>query len=363
MNDRRLERLRRRCSVPQFNPSFVPTFRSDNTFHVRAGPHAGPVVEVADVDESGTLADVVEMIDGDHPVEEILGAFDEADHEEICQFLEHLLERNVVTDATVDARTEISEYYGVSPHFDETNRTRLREADVLIVSVGRMGRYVADDLLEVGVGAVRHCRLSADGHASAADDGWAGDTVRPVEASALDRNVAECEYLIYVADRPEPTVLEALNDVAYRSKTPWMVGQVQGFDGFVGPMIFPDLTGCYNCFVDRTRMHVTKPDGYDDYRNAASETLGRRDATLPPFARLIAGYATLDFLNLLSFGEGFSAGRVIHVGALDLAVQVDDVLKVPRCPVCGKEPGEDVSRFVDNLDVTRARAFLEAGDE
>lgn len=362
MAEERLERLRRQVSVPQFNPSFVPTVFDENTVHIRAGPHTGPVVEISDQDETGTLVEVVEMIDGTHSVSDIVGAFDEAELEEICRFLEYLSERNVITDASHRPRATVEEYYAVNPDFDERNRTRLDEADVLIAAVGRLGRFAARDLLDMGVGTIRFAPLGVDTSEAGGADIEGNERVQLLEEPALESNVEACDCLLYVADRPMSTLLEEINEVAHRSKTPWMVAQIHGFDGFVGPMIFPGQTACQTCFTERTRAHVSGPRGYADFRAEAGEANERLGATLPPFARLVSGYATLDFLNLIAYGQGYTAGRIIHVGALDLAVQVDDVLRLPRCPVCGKDPGDDVSRFVDDLDQVRAHRISEDSD-
>lgn len=346
MNNQKVERLKERLAVPAFNPAFVPVTISENTVHIRAGPHTGSVITITDEEGSNSLKSLVELIDGETPIEDILSEFDEDDQLQVLRLFEHLLDESVMFDASTTERPRTREYYTVKPQFEDSQRTRLEETDLLILSVGPMGEYVAEDVAELGVGSIRFCNPFDD------DDGSVEnvDAVTVVSASEIESCIKDCDAVVYLADRALPELTSRVNQITHETDTPWMVGQIQGFDGFVGPMIFPGNTACYNCFVERTLSNVEDPDMYRAGRNHANSSAS---APLPPFARLVAGYVTLDLLHLLAFGQGFTAGRIIHVNGIDLSVEVDDVLKLPRCRVCGKEPGDDIGRFLDNEDIVR----------
>jgi hypothetical protein len=66
---------------------------------------------------------------------------------------------------------------------------------------------------------------------------------------------------------------------------------------------------------------------------------------------------SLDLLHLLAYGVGYTAERVVTMNAIDLSMETNRVLKLPRCPVCGKQPGDDQARFVGLEDMVAAEEF------
>jgi hypothetical protein len=58
---------------------------------------------------------------------------------------------------------------------------------------------------------------------------------------------------------------------------------------------------------------------------------------LPVYAEIVAGYATLAVVHFLVRGASFALGRVLTLDFDRMLIDVEDVLKLPRCPVCGRE--------------------------
>jgi bacteriocin biosynthesis cyclodehydratase domain-containing protein len=338
MVDRRA-RLAEQLGTPEFNPAYVPIVLDDDTVHVRAGPHAGTTLTVSDNDESSALADVVELVDGTNSLDDILEEFGEEMQDELLDFFEYLSSKNVLRDAGETPRPSVRDYAAVKPFGAEYADWDEDDPDVLVVSVGDIGRHMVQELGSLGLAPV--WQYSETGPA------MDGDGIRAVEREELASTIEDVDVVSFLADRPAPELAEDVNEITHRTDTPWQVGQIQGFDAYVGPTIFPGETACYRCFHRRTLTNVDDVSDYRSYLQQAES--GQEPSPIPFLSRTVAGYAGLDLLNLLAFGQGLTAGRVVHFDALDLSVSVDDVLKLPRCGVCGVEE-VDQSRFVSNLD-------------
>lgn len=141
-----------------------------------------------------------------------------------------------------------------------------------------------------------------------------------------------------------------------------MVGQIRGFDGIIGPAIFPGETACYECFHERMLSNIPNIGGYRALEYEKEEN-SLATASLPMFSRAVAGYLSLDVLYLLSYGIGYTSGRVVTVNSLDLSTEVNEVLKLPRCDACGRDSRVDASRFVSLEDMVKGARLQSVGDD
>lgn len=352
MAEDRRERLRERLTHPVVNPSFVPVMVDEDTLHVRAGPWTGPALTVEESDEEGALAELFSMLDGETHIDEVLGAFDESDHDAILGLFERMMRKHVVYDAGERPGERGWPQLVLTPEFREPNYENLAAADVLVVNAGRIGPGMAEDLVATGVGSVRFAQ-PLDGAARDVSHLADEPNFAAVE-DGIDAAIADAQYVVYAADREYPDLAAAVNERAHETTTPWMVVERRGLDGLVGPTVFPGETGCYHCMTRRIEADLPADDDYRTFLDVLDGDEGPATAGLPSYSRMLAGYATVDLLHLLAYGRSFTAGRSLVVSFLDLSVEVDEVLKLPRCEVCGKRVGDDVERFVTVEDLAAA---------
>ncbi|WP_323171288.1 TOMM precursor leader peptide-binding protein [Natrialba sp. PRR66] len=341
-----------RLEKPKLNPSFIAIQADQDTYHIRAGPWTGPVLTIKETDEEDAIEDLFELLDGEHTLEEIFAAFDEEDHAAIGSLLEQLADRNIIYDGA-----EISTNLGGpqlmhSSRFQHESRTPLGETDALVINAGSIAVQIAQDLLESGVGTVRFAQPIPEAKADVSDFRSDGRFELVAEGDFTDA-IADTTAAIYAADRAYPALGEEISKTADETGTPWMLAQVSGFDGLVGPTVFPGETGCYNCLQRRTAANINDVT-YDMYRDTLSDQPGLSTEGLPSYSRMVAGYSTIDFLHLLAYGQSFTIGRSLVINFLDLSVEVNDVLRLPRCDICGKDPGDDMPRFINIRDRVKA---------
>ena len=336
---------------PILNPAFVAVASGPNTLQIRAGPWSGRVMTIREDDEEDALETLFEKLDGEHALNEILAPYDDADREAILGLLQQLREKNVIYDAA-DWDGEVGRpQLQVTPRFTGETASRLEDSSVLVAGVGELGPQIAADLVRSGVGSVALTSLGGDTTEGIKDPLGLLDRLDEEESfEVTDGDVADvlarvdAAMLATDADRPE--IATAFNEFAHEAGTPWMLAQVRGFDGLVGPVVFPGETACYRCLERRIESNVQDPKAYAAYRDGLADEPTLVSVGLPSFARTVAGYATVDFLYLLAYGQAFTVGRSLVLSFLDLSMEINELLKVPRCEVCGTSPGEDVKRFV-----------------
>jgi bacteriocin biosynthesis cyclodehydratase domain-containing protein len=357
MTGDRRERLERALSKPKLNPAFVVMRADEETFHVRAGPWTGPVLTIRETDDEDALADLFALLDGTNSLREVLAAFEEGDRDDVLALLDGLAQKNVVYDAAEYPDEQGWPQVVHSRKFSAENYRRLDEATALVVNAGEIGPQIAEDLARTGVGEVA---IVQPVERARADCSHLADreNVTMLEGG-LAAAVRASEYVAFAADGEYPSVAAELDRVARETDTPWMLVQRRGFDGLVGPVFRPGKTGCYNCLERRIAANLSNPESYADYRNGFGEVEAEAGSLasvgLHAYGRMLAGYATVDLLNLLAYGQAYTVGKTITVNFLDLSTEVNDVLKLPRCEACGKSAGEDDKRFVTVEDVVEAK--------
>lgn len=351
-----MERLREELPYPQFNPSCVPVQIDDNTFHVRGGPWSGPILTIRDRDGDGVLTTLVDLIDGETPVEDIVASFKGERQPEVVEALVSLRKNDAIHDASAYEADAHYNHTAMRPfEVDDADRDRSRglggkSASVLVITDDTLGTAIAEDLFEAGTSDLTVHPLESD----VATDLPAGVDRHPSES--IDDAVSAADFVVLATGTERPAIAEELNRVAHSTRTPWTSVYAVGYDGLVGPTIFPGETACYQCLTHRVNSNVARPEFYESYREGlASDAPGSGpEPSHPAFRRTLAGIATLDIEHVLEYGAGFTAGRLVTMSAVDLSLSADRVLKVPRCDVCGKSAGEETSPLVTLGDLRDA---------
>ncbi len=319
-----IERLERDVPKPTVHSSFTPVEVSPDEVQFRVGPWSGPVYTIADDDGDGEVRRLVRALDGETPVRDLLADFEGETRTQVVSVLSALAEKGVLApgqrgnedahERTTESQTsdELDRYGRVRASLSDEDLAAARERDVAVVGGGTTAGLVAENLRGMGV---------------------APATVAPDERDLLSDVVASADLLVCALDRPRPDLLGAVNRQANDAGTRWLVGQIHGLDGLVGPTVVPGETACYSCFRERMLANVEfRTDAYADEFAGNSSGMG-----LSPLAQIVAGYLTLDAAHLLVGNAGFTAGSVLHFDFFDFGVESNEVLKRPRCEVCGRD--------------------------
>jgi bacteriocin biosynthesis cyclodehydratase domain-containing protein len=171
----------------------------------------------------------------------------------------------------------------------------------------------------------------------------AGDRVLAAEIEAAlgslgigSAEPAAADFVIACEERPGFAFFDAFNDVCLDHGTRWLRVAVHGTTAQLGPTFVPHETCCYTCFDLRVRSHEADLDGFAAYRGHADAA---DEGLLAPLRVAIAAEAALEAARILTgFGPAATVGRFYELDARTPERVGHDVLKVPRCPSCGRKP-------------------------
>lgn len=311
-----------RLSHPAIKPPYVPVVIDRDTIEFRIGPWAGPAFTITDLHGDGRLADIAGLLDGHRSVHDILDEFPPTDRATIEDVIDRLYEDGVLVDAEAASADQLGGYLSSLAPFDGLGAPDVSDTAIVVVNVGTIGGMIIDDLRSMDVGDITLCEPTTD------------STRRASNQQNLRETIEAADYVVYAETSPNPDLVGRINRYAIDTSTPWIPGRVHGLDGIIGPAVLPGTTSCYECFRSRASANM---NGEADYQQI--EAAGATDAPFRPgrsFARVIAGYLTIDLLHLLGNGTAFTLGRIFHFDFFDFSVESNTVLKLPRCRVCSQ---------------------------
>ncbi|WP_049928868.1 TOMM precursor leader peptide-binding protein [Halopiger goleimassiliensis] len=323
---------------PAINPIFVPLKISDNEIEFRVGPFAGAKHTIKDSDEEGTIAELLEYIDGRSTVSEILDQFDEEHREEIRSVVATLLEKKALIDVSDRDPNSLWSYSTLADRVSDEELDRLRTATVGVVTRGRIGAMVAADLAETGVDRVQLLDVDDDRRGIVESiDGVVTHT------DTVDSLVSNVEYVVYADNTPGMDFAKRVNERAVETDTPLTVGHVLGIEAIVGPTIVPGQTPCLSCLLERWRMNQTASENYQAFIESVPD---QQRVHLPSHSRIVGGLVAKEATTQLLTGHGYVVGRTLDIDLVSMNMETNEIMKMPRCDVCGAS-SENWQRLID----------------
>jgi thiazole/oxazole-forming peptide maturase SagC family component len=159
-----------------------------------------------------------------------------------------------------------------------------------------------------------------------------------LDASGLHVAVTDADLVVMAFEQHDLQLAHLLNRVCLKENKPWMIASADGNLGLIGPLFLPRKTACYSCYAALTDSAIANREMSRRYRqHVIRRGAGSFFPGLPAFAEIVAGHACLAAVQYLLRKESFVTGRVMIINFDRMLIQMEDVLKLPRCPVCGLE--------------------------
>lgn len=306
---------------PAVNPAYL-VIRTGNSVYIRPGPWSGPTYTVHDEPTSDGER-LFDLLDGERALAEIYRIF--GDNDQVERILRELERKNVVS--VLDSESAVPRpRIPIETRRDSITATTENGIDVHLLSHGNIGSTVAEYLAQF--------------------DGEVTRTAIDSEPDVSTDLIADADFVIYLSDSIAPPLPKVINRACLERDTPWLNGQVNGFDAVVGPTVVPRESACYQCYLSRREANE-RANRWNLYRKGAS--LSNSEATFTPLVHLVEAYVCMELAHLFQFGQGLTVERIFAVSATDMATEINDVLKVPRCSACAKL--RERQRFVNFDDL------------
>lgn len=355
--------------APRIKNGYVVIAHGRDKIEIRTGSWSGPVVHIVDDHQTEILADIVSLLDGKHSIEQIVRDIGEKHEPLILGLLKELVQRGVVDSDIPPTDSPIRSFFSLyDPHADRVTAA-IRSARICVIGAGILGSRVSVNLAALGVRRIRivdsktvdeahiqlspllaRCKIGEPlGQAlvklignlnsnSEVETDWVD---APIGTSMDDlRSIIHgYDLILACTDHPAPALWNELNRAALATEQMWSIATLDGLDGQVGPTFLPFETACYRCLELRVGSHAADYEQYLAYMEqlrSSEEVSHRGYAGLPGFADVIAGLLTSDVPNLINTKTGYTIGKLILVYFPVLDFQTHRILKLPRCPECGK---------------------------
>jgi len=326
---------------------------------VQFGTRSHPSELLRDGDLRGTLAAIAgRLTNGPATLAELLSRVREEVRDEARDVITDLLQRGILTDVR---RSPVAQYLG----YTLTGETTLAARSVSLIGAGPTGGRVAHSLMQHGLSRVtllddrpadrlwhqyapfgpapdhrpgakaQHAlrdQLRAAGHRGV-------ETLdAPLDPDGVGVAARESDLVILALEQPDLRLAHVVNRVCIRAGMPWLLATMDGNVGLVGPLFIPGHTACYNDFRALADAATPSPEMARRHQQHILERgAGSFFPGLPAYADIVAGHTALAAVSFLLRGTSFALGRVLVINFDRMLIDVEDILRLPRCPVCGTE--------------------------
>ena len=295
---------------------------------------------------------------------QICQGFPELDRPAIAELIAKFRDRGFLVPASEDAaptgQSESSRdiFYW---HFG-TEATRVTSAlskkPITIIGVNCVSRRLAAALAADGgvVADVVHypllCNLRLlDDRGELLEAEWPKESPRPRDYKdwfhTCDPQSLGC--VVATSDFGGLHLMRQWNEFCFQHELHFLPVVLQDLIGYVGPLVVPGETACFEClrarqnshFEDAESQRAAEPDSFESQRLAGFH---------PSMASILGDFAALE---LSRFYGGWAPPRVvgtlIEVNMLGPELTARHVLRVPRCRVCGPRSRPTQSTSLRNL--------------
>lgn len=155
--------------------------------------------------------------------------------------------------------------------------------------------------------------------------------------------------LVCCFDKPNITKFKELNALALKNKVPSLFCHLNSTKLTVGPLVIPDETSCYNCFVHREAPNIT----FVEENNALQKNKGNIFSCKSiPYSYSLAGSFHVISQIIKFKNKAFQLcliDEVLEVDLLDYELDILPVIRIPHCEDCYSDFNKTPSRAVRAL--------------
>ena len=328
---------------------------SDDEVLIQFGLRSRPSELIRDEDVSGLIRRTIgRILQGPATVGELLAQARPGQEDETRKLLTDFVDRGILTDTRFNPVEQYLRYtFEGQPHSVAER--------IALIGAGPLGARIAQSLIQHGITGITLLddrpidtlwrtfapfRLNSNCDGSRADVAVC-DALGPgikasqarLDTAGIEKTVTESEFVILALEQPDLRTTHLINRYAIRERRPWLLTNIDGNMGMLGPLFLPVETACYNDY--RTLAFAATPNRgmARKYREHLLQHRGTGSffTGLPSYAEIVAGHTSLAVVHFLLRGTCFALGRVMVIDFDRMQIDVEDVLKLPRCPVCGTQ--------------------------
>jgi bacteriocin biosynthesis cyclodehydratase domain-containing protein len=347
---------------------------SERVIYVKYG---GGVHVLRGRDARAVVDYVLPWIDGSATLEEIVAAATQ-NGAVASVWVEKVLRWMIDTGMCVEDREEPGDepfrehflaqimHFGQHVSFPTMCQKRLQASRVAVIGLEYIGSTLIQQLAAAGIGhlravgnpwllpteaafvgdtqdpcskASRHALLARRTQALGFATQYEGIEVQAGEPLEWERLLADCDLAVLVLPRWIPSLIKAFNQAGLARRIPFLPVWIEEACGHVGPLVIPYETACLLCLELRRRSRWTREDLLEMQERHAETTGPAWEGSYfsIPWVSVVASVAACEIVTTIAQDRHpASRGHELWIDARDWRLQPTPVLKVPRCPACGR---------------------------
>jgi bacteriocin biosynthesis cyclodehydratase domain-containing protein len=159
------------------------------------------------------------------------------------------------------------------------------------------------------------------------------DTVMPLNPLSSTSFLNEFDLIIAAQDYPNIIFFETINKICINKRKPWLRASFDDNIGYLGPLVIPGRTSCYNCCELRL---VTNSPYYEYILWRYKERIPKVKLSVPrPFVENLAAICVNDVITFLT--NNYKPQTIDNLLLLDtrqMHLSRHRVIQYPNCPHC-----------------------------
>ena len=313
------------------DPLFRPVLVSPNKMRFYSGPISGPEYTVTDSDEEGVFGQILDLlVDGCTP-HEIINRIDSKDEDSVLELIVGLYDAGVITKIeSGSSQPESTQgYLSQLTISNEFGSDDIAESEVLVCSAGFDTKSIERQLSQTEIEAVTQIQFTNAGNPE-------------LTSFPSPDELATFDVAVLLSRRTDGKVGIELSRRTRTAGIPLVAGRVDGLDAFIGPVVMPNASPCYNCFQKRLESNILNDGQYEEYIKETPRY--ERGPIVDIFEDFVASYLSITTIRVLSTGASFLTGASVHTDFLTTNMVRDDILPVPQCAICGVDTDRNPER-------------------
>jgi len=280
--------------------------------------------------------------------EKIVGFFAAADRPAVNDLIDRLIDRGILLRADEELETpqksresSLEVFYWNFGQRAEHATARLNERRIAILGVNHISQQLAVSLAATGVDNVeiidfhllRNLRLFRD-DGSLDSSQWTVKAPLTYQSWGENIEMGGLDCLVATSDFGGLHWMRSWNEFCVAKKFHFLPVVLQNLIGYVGPLVVPGETACFECLRMRQNSHLMDPEVQRIAEVAAFDgqlIVGCH----PSMAWILGDIAAMELAKFYGGGLPFRrVGTLIEVNLLQPSLTSHKVLKVPRCSIC-----------------------------
>jgi molybdopterin-synthase adenylyltransferase len=279
--------------------------------------------------------------------EQLLERFLPDEREEVSQLIDHLVSKRILVPedemaSSVDEEeSQLDIFYW---HFGERGPNVaevLNNQRFLIVGINSISQRLVAALEALRVSSfqlvdyplLRNLRLF-DKRGENVSAGWNGNSTFLHKQTPNEIDPESFDILIATSDFGGFSLLREWNEFCVLHDRCFFPVLLQDLIGYVGPVVLPRKSACFECFILRQNSHLSNPA----IERAAEFTAFEGQSVVgfhPSMASILGDLAAFELTKFYGLGPAtWTISTQIEVNLLAATMKPRRILRLPRCPVC-----------------------------